>query len=86
MKEWLISMYVYFRLILSAIQEIMDAGKKSNTKLAILTDATTQKIALRKWAANESRIDVSSVDLIFYITQLLCVPVLQSVISDADVE
>ena len=86
MKEWLISMYVYFRLILSAIQETMDAGKKSNTKLAILTDATTQKIALRKWAANESRIDVSSVDLIFYITQLLCVPVLQSVISDADVE
>eukprot|EP00058_Branchiostoma_floridae_P015666 XP_002601154.1 hypothetical protein BRAFLDRAFT_121069 [Branchiostoma floridae] len=54
------------RMFVTHLHAAMSTGFRIEPFPAVLTDATTQKIALRKWAAKEAKCNTSDIDLLLY--------------------
>ncbi|XP_033763977.1 pleckstrin homology domain-containing family M member 2-like [Pecten maximus] len=54
------------RSIVDCLSQAIDRGDFDVPKISVLTDATTQKIALKKYAAQECRCEVSDVEICCY--------------------
>ncbi|XP_066297276.1 pleckstrin homology domain-containing family M member 2-like [Branchiostoma lanceolatum] len=54
------------RMFVTHLHAAMSTGFRIEPFPAVLTDATTQKIALRKWAAKEAKCNTSELDLLLY--------------------